>query len=385
MLSKSEFHNHLTNDLLPFWSNLYDNEYGGFYGSVDNDNNINKKAYKSAVLQTRILWFYSSCYKSLKDEKLLKLADLQFDFINKYMLDPADGGICWSVEYDGKIKDGGKHTYALAFALYAVSAYYSAGKNENALAAADRLFNLIENDYKDKYGYKECEDSAEPHTARSHDGKRLRSMNTLLHIIEAYTEYYQAVRSEQARNALKYSLNLVINNAYNDDLCRIDCYFDEFMNPVGDMLSYGHDIEASWLIYRACEILADDEITKKLAPKLEKAAQNVISKGFVDEGRNGLYYDCADGVDNKHRSWWVMSEAIVALVHQYNLYKNDKSMVIAENLWDYTKANFISPYGEWYAIINDSGELRKGSDGLCGAWKCPYHNGRMCLEMIAML
>ena len=379
MLNKSEFQNHLTNDLLPFWNNLYDREYGGFYGSVDSDNIINRKAPKAAVLQTRLLWYYSSCYKILRDEKLFEFAKLQFEFIKNYMIDPIDGGIYWSVEYDGKIKDDKKHTYALAFALYSVSAYYSASKDESALIAANRIFDLIENKFKDEYGYIEL------YVLDKRDFKFTRTMNTLLHIIEAYTEYYQITKSKEARNALEYSIDLVINKTYNDKLCRIDCYFDEFMNPVGDMLSYGHDIESSWLIYRACEVLGNKDITDNLSPKLEKVAQNVISKGFVDDGRNGVYYDCKDGIDNKSRSWWVMSEAIVALVHKYNLYGDNKSMILAENLWNYVKNYFISPYGEWYVYVGENGEAAKNSSGLCGAWKCPYHNGRMCLEMMNLL
>jgi mannobiose 2-epimerase len=391
MLNKLEFKNHLVNDLLPFWNNLYDSEHGGFYGRVDSKNQIDKKSPKAGLLQPRILAFYSSCYTSRKDERaetaseqLLKFADLQFEFINQYMLDPDDGGIYWSVGHDGKIKDSSKHTYVLAFALYAISAYYSVSKSEPALKAADKLFDLLESKYKckDDYGY------IEPHIIDRHAHKHTRAMNTLLHVIEAYTEYYQAVKSEKARNALEYSINLVINKAYNDDLCRIECYFDDFMNPVGDMLSYGHDIEASWLVYRACEILGDDNITNNLAPKLEKVAQNVISKGFVNEGKSGIYYDCTDGFENRLRSWWVMSEAIVALVHRHNLYKNlykdDKSIILAENIWNYVKTYFISPYGEWHQHLDDNNELIKPSD-LCGAWKCPYHNGRMCLEMLNLL
>ena len=385
MLNKSEFQNHLTNDLIPFWDNLYDYEYGGYYGKVGSENKIDKKAVKSAVVQTRILWFYSSCYKLLKDEKLLKSAGLQFDFLRKNMTDFANGdnnGVYWSVGYDGKINDAQKHTYVQAFALYAISAYYSISNDENALISANRLFDLLENNFKDENGYLEPYDMDYPELEKT------RTMNTLLHVIEAYTEYYQIVKTEEVKNALESALNLVINKAYNDNLSRIDCYFDKFMNPIKDMLSYGHDIEASWLIYRACEVLGNDDITNSLAPKLEKVARNVISKGFVDEGKNGVYYDCTNGVENKVRSWWVMSEAIVALAHRYNLYGDNKSMELAENLWDYVKKYFISPYGEWYGHIDDNRELNqnvKNSADLVGPWKCPYHNGRMCLELIKML
>lgn len=379
MLNKQEFHDHLKNDLIPFWNRLYDDKYGGFYGSVDSDNNINELSPKSAVLQTRLLWFYSSCYKELKDEKLLRYAELQFEFITKHMIDPTDGGIFWDVEHDGKVRSNSKHTYALAFALYAFSAYYSASQNKSALDAADRLFNLIEMNFKDSYGYIELFSIDKPIDGSS------RTMNTLLHIIEAYAEYYGAVKTKEAYHGLEYAINLVRTKAYNDKLHRIECNFDEFMNPVGDILSYGHDIESSWLIYRACEILGDSEILKELAPSLEKVALNVISKGFVDDGRNGIYYDCKDGVDNKYRSWWVMSEAVVALVHRYVLYGDTQSIALAENVWNYIKKYFITQYGEWHTQVSETGEAVKSRSGLCGAWKCPYHNGRMCLELIKML
>lgn len=381
MLNKSEFRGHLENDLIPFWNNLYDDEHGGFYGGVSSDNIVNKTAPKSAVLQTRILWFYSSCYKALKDPELLELASRQFDFLINRMIDPSDGGIYWMVSNDGKVSNNQKHPYALAFALYGISAYYSASKNESAIAAADRLFNLIECGFKDEYGY------TEPFSI----GGTLRTMNTLLHITEAYAEYYSASNKINAREGLEYTLGLIRDKAYNDGLCRLECNFDKFMKPVGDMLSYGHDIEASWLIYRACEILGDSGMISDLTPKLEKVARNVIEKGFVNEGKDGLYYDCTDGADNKNRSWWVMAEAVVALVHRWKLYNDPQAMTFTENIWNYTKEKFISPYGEWYAVRNDGGEnprggeLIKDSNGLCGAWKCPYHNGRMCLELMEML
>jgi mannobiose 2-epimerase len=378
MLNKSEFKDHLLNGLLPFWNNLYDGECGGFYNYVDGNNKINKNAPKTAVVQPRILWFYSSCYKLLKEEYMLNYAKRQFDFIRKYMLDPADGAICWEVGRDGRVKDGRKHAYAQAFALYAFSAYYTASKDEEALGCAGRLFDLIENKFKNEYGYPES------FIIDVHEFKYNYTMNTLLHIIEAYTEYYLAVKSEKARKALEYSLNLVINKAYSEKLRRIECYFDEFMDPVGNMHSYGHDIESSWLIHRACEALGNDAITNDLAPKLEKVARHVISKGFINEGRNGIYYDNKNGADNKLFEWWVSAEAIVALVHQYNLYRSDKSAALAENLWEYVKAYFISPHGEWYWRITEEKQPVENVI-LCGPWKCPYHNGRMCLEMIKIL
>jgi mannobiose 2-epimerase len=279
----------------------------------------------------------------LRDENLLKLARMQFEFMQKHMLDPKDGGIYWETERSGKIRDARKHAYAQAFALYSLSAYYTAGKDEAALIAADRLFNLIENKFKDGYGY------PEPFIIDIHEFEYKYTTNTLLHIIEAYTEYYQASGSEKARNALAFSLNLVINKAYNESLGRIECYFDEFMNPAGNMHSYG-----------------------------------VISKGFVDEGRGGIYYDNKNGVDNKLFEWWVPSEAIVALVHRYNLYGDEKSMILAENVWEYVKKYFISQYGEWHWRINESDKQPVKNSILCGPWKCPYHNGRLCLEMMSM-
>ena len=174
----------------------------------------------------------------------------------------------------------------------------------------------------------------------------------------------------------------MINKTYNEKLDRIECFFGDSMIPVGNMHSYGHDIESSWLIYRACEALGNDDILNNLSPKLEKIARHVILKGFVDEGRNGIYYDNKNGVDNKLFEWWVPAEAIVALVHRYNLYGDEKSMVLACNLWEYVKKYFISEYGEWHWRINGESKQPVENSILCGPWKCPYHNGRLCLEIL---
>lgn len=379
MLNKKEFYNHLQEDLIPFWNNLYDAEHGGFYGSVDSDNIADKTSPKSGVLQTRLLWFYSSCYRTLKDEKLLQFADRQFEFIAKYMTDSNDGGVYWSVEYNGKVKDSRKHPYVLAFALYANSAYYTASGNQAAHMAADKLFDLIEREYKDECGY------VEPFSLDNFSRDSVRSMNTLLHIIEAYAEYHRSVNTDKSRAGLEYAVNLARNKAYNGEQSRFECYFDKRMNSVGNVLSYGHDIEASWLIYRACAILGNESISADFAPKLDKVAQNIIKKGLTDNGKNGIYYCRVDDTDNVSRSWWVMAEAVVALVHRYVLYGDAQSMTIAEHIWEYIKKYFISQYGEWHSGVDGNGSFIKSKGDLCGAWKCPYHNGRMCLELMEML
>ena len=379
MLNKSVFEKHLVNDLIPFWNALCDRENGGFYGSVSSANIVDKSAPKSAVLQTRILWFYSACYKKLGNAELLEYADHQFKFLTEHMIDSADGGVRWMVNADGSINRSEKHTYAQAFTLYALSCYYSASGNKSALECANRLFNLIETEYKDAYGYVE-----QFNLDRLSDTKT-RTMNTLLHVIEAYTEYYAAAKTPQAKSALRYSIELAGDKAYNPQLHRIECNFGDVMQPVGDMLSYGHDIEASWLIDRGCEVLGCDELTASMAPKLRDVALNVIQKGFIDEGRGGIYYDCKDGIDNKLREWWVMAEAIVALSHQYQLYGEPEMLVLAENIWAFTEDRLISPYGEWYWGTDESGDSVRSKSGLVGPWKCPYHNGRMCLEMMERL
>ena len=141
--------NHLVEDIIPFWKNLRDDKYGGYYGYLSFDHELDKKAVKGCILNSRILWFFSSAYTLLREESLLDEARHAYDFLRGKCIDKINGGIYWSMTYDAKVADGTKHTYNQAFAIYALSAYYEASGNEEALELAMELFNIVENICKD--------------------------------------------------------------------------------------------------------------------------------------------------------------------------------------------------------------------------------------------
>ena len=139
-----EVKSHLLNNIIPFWKGLRDDEYGGYYGWLGYDLVLDKKAVKGCILNSRITWFFSNAYTLLKDESLLEEAKHGFAFMKEHCMDKENGGIFWSIEYNGVPSDTTKHTYNQAFAIYALSSYYEASGDEQALDMAKELFHIIE-------------------------------------------------------------------------------------------------------------------------------------------------------------------------------------------------------------------------------------------------
>ncbi|MCR5742645.1 MAG: AGE family epimerase/isomerase, partial [Lachnospiraceae bacterium] len=246
-----EVREHLTKKIIPFWNNLRDDVNGGFYGYVDSDLNVDKQAVKGCILNSRILWFYSNAYMVLKDKALLDNAKHAYEFMTKYCIDRVNGGVYWAMNYDGTVFDSIKHTYNQAFAIYALSSYYDASGDKKALDQAFELFNLIENICTDDIGYLEAftvDFKPESNEKISENGVMAeKSMNTLLHVLEAYTELYRVSGDDKVAARLRWIFNEVAEKLYNPKLHRLEVFFDREMNSIIDLHSYGHDIETSWL------------------------------------------------------------------------------------------------------------------------------------------
>ena len=148
----------LTDCIIPFWKALRDEEYGGYYGWMDYDLKVDKKAVKGCILNSRITWFFANAYLLLKEESLLDEARHGYEFMQQYCVDSEKGGVYWSVQYDGTPEDTTKHTYNQAFSIYALSSYYDASGDKSALDTAMELFHIIESRCMDEIGYKEAFD-----------------------------------------------------------------------------------------------------------------------------------------------------------------------------------------------------------------------------------
>lgn len=380
-----EIKENLVNSIIPFWKNLKDDEFGGFYGMMDFDLYLDRKAEKGCILNSRILWFFSNVYKTLGDESLLSYATHAYDFLMKHCMDNENGGIYWSLNYDGTILDCTKHTYNQAFAIYALSSYYHVSGNSEALAKAVDIFNLIENRCRDDVGYLEAFDAKfQPidNDKLSENGVIAhKTMNTLLHVFEAYTELYRVTKEKQVAQRMKWIMDTIAEKVFNLEKRRQEVFFDTQMNSILDLHSYGHDIETAWLVDRGCEVLGDATYTSKMRIITDILEEEIFSVAF--DGHS-VANECEEGIVNSARVWWVQAEAIVGFL---NGYEKDKSKLhyfeAVMKIWEFVKEHIIDTRegSEWFWEVDMNGNPFSKKP-IVEPWKCPYHNGRMCLEMI---
>lgn len=379
-----EIRSHLTDCIIPFWKKLRDDENGGYYGYMDHDLKVDEKAVKGCILNSRITWFFANAYLMLKDESLLREAEHGYEFMQKYCVDQEKGGVYWSVQYDGMPEDTTKHTYNQAFSIYALSSYYDASKDKRALETAMELFHIIEERCMDEIGYKEAFDR-EFHEIEndklSENGVIAdKTMNTLLHVFEAYTELYRVSGKEEVKKRLEWILDTIADKIYNPKLHRQEVFFDREMNSILDLHSYGHDIETAWLIRRGTDVLGDKKYEDKMLPIILDLTGQVYRTAF--DGHS-LANECEKGVVDENRIWWVQAEALVGFLNGYQLApKHTEYLDAAKEEWEFIKAHLIDrrPGSEWFWDVNKEGEAVSGKP-IVEPWKCPYHNGRMCLEV----
>ena len=381
----SEVKKHLTDDIIPFWKNLRDDEFGGYYGYMGYDLVLDKKAVKGCILNSRILWFFSNAYTLLKDETLLDEARHAYEFMTKYCVDKVNGGVFWSMKYDGQVEEDIKHTYNQAFAIYALSSYYEASGDKEALELAKKLYEIIETKCTDDGGYLEAL-SAEfvliDNDKLSENGVMAdRTMNTLLHVLEAYTELYRVSKDEKVKAKLCEIMDTFESKVYNPVLHRQEVFFDNEYNSILDLHSYGHDIETAWLMDRTVEIVGEKEYEDRITPITKDLTAQIYKVAF--DGHS-LANECEKGVVNDHRVWWVQAETLLGFLNGYQK-DNTKTEYLeaAKSVWEFIKDKVIDkrPGSEWLSEITPDGEPYKEKP-ILEPWKCPYHNGRMCFEVI---
>lgn len=380
-----EIKSHLTDCIIPFWKGLRDDANGGYVGYMDYDLKRDEKAVKGCILNSRITWFFANAYMTLKDESLLEEARHGYEFMQRYCVDQEKGGVYWSVRYDGTPEDTTKHTYNQAFSIYALASYYDASGDERALKTAMELFHIIEERCMDEIGYKEAFDRE----FREIENDKLsengviahKTMNTLLHVFEAYTELYRVSGDEAVKKRLKWILDTIAEKIYNPELHRQEVFFDREMHTILDLHSYGHDIETAWLIRRGTDVLGDDTYTEKMLPIILDLTGQVYRTAF--DGKS-LANECEKGVVDENRIWWVQAEALVGFLNGYQMApEHTEYLEAARAGWAFIKAHVIDkrPGSEWLWDVNKDGEAVSGKP-IVEPWKCPYHNGRMCLEVI---
>ena len=388
---KREAGNHLKNKLIPFWQGLRDDIHGGYLGYMGYDLKADKSAPKGGILSSRILWFFSSAYRVTGDPSLLAHARHAYAFLDRFF-DKEYGGVYWSATYDGKPLDTAKHTYAQSFAIYGLCAYALAAGEQEPLKQALELYSLIETRMADGISYLEAFDRAfRPlENAKLSDNPKLlhkgmiaeKTMNTMLHILEAYTLLLEASGDARVLSSLRALLLLIEQRVYNHIQNRLEVFFDRQLNTVFDMQSYGHDIEASWLIDLAARQVLSGADLDRVEAWTTKLAKGVIERAF---SKGSLLNECAEGEDDPARIWWVQAEAMVGLCSLYQKTGDARYRGAMDELWAFITGRMVDPRGgsEWFWSLNEQG--RPDTKPIVEPWKCPYHNGRMCMELMARL
>lgn len=381
---RNQMENMLSSRILPFWLNQIDNEHGGFYGYVGNNGIVDPLGPKGVILHSRILWTFSEAYRRMKNPEYLAAADHVYSFLVNQAMDKEYGGLYWMLDGEGKPLELFKHSYNQAFGVYAFSNYFLATGNKESLDLAMGLFTLIEEKWRDNIGYREqLTRSFGPMSNEELSENGIiaeRTMNTLLHIMEAYTVLYEASRDTNVRTALIFAVRQLAGAMYNASKERLEVFFDINLKSLLDLHSYGHDIEASWLIDRALDVIDDESLTAFVSPVSKSLYDHVINRAYT---ARGVYYECHDGHDNTQRDWWVQAEAIIGIANDYQKSGGEEEhLPKLYQLLDYLNTEVIGPSGEWNWTTYEDGSHDTARE-LAGPWKCPYHNGRMCMEIMA--
>ena len=389
VLFKKEMQDVLTGNILPFWiDKMVDHENGGFYGRIDGHGNLHADAEKGGILNARILWTFSAAYRVLGKSEYLEMATRAKDYIIANFIDREYGGTYWSLDYKGNPKDTKKQFYAIGFMIYGLSEYVRATGDKEALDYAIQLFECIEEHSLDVIynGYieactREWGEIADMRLSVL-DANYPKSQNTHLHIIEPYANLYRVWKDERLEKALRNMINIFTDKILNPETNHLDLFFEkDWTRGAGHLESYGHDIECSWLMHEAALVLGDAEVLKKveeIVPLVAKASE----KGLNPDGSmiHEANLDTGHVDDDLH--WWVQAEAVVGFYNIYQHFGDESALDKSLQCWQYIKDNLIDyEGGEWYWSRRPDGTLNLDDDK-AGFWKCPYHNGRMCLEII---
>jgi mannobiose 2-epimerase len=378
--------NDLLRNVLPYWIKYVpDDQNGGFYGRITSDQVIDPTADKGSILNSRILYTFSAAYR-IYGKKLYKaMADRAFDYIIRNFIDHEYGGVYWSLDYKGHPADTKKQFYALAFAVYALAEYFKIRSDKKVLQVALDLYRVIEEKAFDaEYnGYIEAlSRDWKPMSDMRLSAKDMnvaKSMNTHLHIIEAYTNLYRVHTQKDLRDKLINLYDLFRHRIVNPETSHMILFFDQQWKQMSDTVSFGHDIEASWLLHEAAEVSGDHKRIKD-AERLAVRMAESVCEGLDDEG--GLRYEYEPGHGFiTDREWWPQAEAVVGFLNAFQLSGNEKFLANAMKCCAIIK-NYLIDYnnGEWFYRVDEKGKPIWKEDKV-GFWKCPYHNSRMAFEV----
>lgn len=381
----------LLTDILPFWLKYtIDEEYGGFRGQISNALAIDPRAAKGLILNSRILWTFSKAYNLYRDPVYLQTARRAYEYLIRFFWDHEFGGFYWMVDYEGHPLDTKKRIYGQAFTVYGLSEYYHATGDAGILAHASRLIEKIEAAGHDAQhgGYFETYERdwtpAADQRLSDADLDEKKSMNTHLHMLEAYAGFLPYHEDATVRLRLRELIEAFLDHIINSATNHLLLFFDEAWHPHSEIISFGHDIEASWLLVEAAEVLGDASLLTRVREVAVKMAQAVFAQGLDTDG--GLLYEAdPEGIINSDKHWWPQAEAVVGFLNAYQISGQQHFLDAAQRSWNFIEKCIIDhKHGEWFWRVSKAC-VPSAEEHKVDPWKCPYHNTRTCIEVMQRL
>ena len=379
----------LRENILPFWmEHTVDRHLGGFYGALTNDLQIHNEVERSLVLCARVLWTFSAAFRKYGDPAYLEMAQHAYRYLTENFLDPQYGGMYWWLDCNGKPVNDRKQTYGQAFAIYGLSEYFLATNEIEAIDLARELFDLIEeHDYEKVYGgYIEgCARNwgalADLRLSPKEPYNCPKSMNTLLHVLEGYTNLLRAWPNPRLIQAQTKLLKIFLDHVVDPQTHLTRLFFENDWTSLSDHMSFGHDIETSWLLVEAAEVLGNVTLIDRTREVAVQMAEAVFSRGRDADG-SVLHEGSPGGILHPEKHWWCEAEGVVGFANAYEISGDEKFAQAALQIWDFIAAKMIDrQYGEWFKVLDRKGNPIPGQVKT-GPWEDPYHHARACLEMI---
>jgi mannobiose 2-epimerase len=385
---KTEVEQELIRNILPFHiEKVTDLDNGGFYGYVSNDLQVKKDAPKGLIQNARLLWTYSQAYRVLKNPVYLNTADRAYHYLLNYFWDKDFGGLFWLLDYQGHPLDTIKMTYGQAFGIYSLSEYYLAAGQAQSLDKAIEIYRLLEKYIYDSQDRGYFEGGRRDWSAVGAiqlspvDLNAPKSMNAHLHVLEAYTNLLRAWDDAGLRTKLKELIQVTLDHIIDPHTGHFRLFFDKKWQSRSTQISYGHDIEGSWLLVEAAEVLGDDDLLTQAKVVALKMAQATYNEGLDAEG--GVYNEAdPSGITHPDKDWWPQAEAVVGFLNAYHLSGQPHFLEASFKSWEFIKKYIIDhQHGEWFWGVNPAG-LPLAHREKVGPWKSSYHNSRACIEVM---
>lgn len=383
----AEAEHELRGDILPFWlRHAPDRRHGGFVGRIGQDMTVDPDAPRGVLLTSRILWTFSAAYRRFHDPAYLAMAERAYAELTAHGFDPKEGGLYWTVGPDGRPVDAGKLLYGQAFGIYGLAEYYRATGDPRALHRAIELYRLVEAKAHDRVhgGYFEAFDRdwrRDPVRQRRIMGAPApKSQNAHIHLLEAYTNLLRVWPDAGLRANQRALFELMVTRILNPQTHHLTLFFRDDWTPVSDVVSYGHDIELSWLLVEAADVLGDPALERQARTEAVAIARGTAAQGVDRDG--GVFNEAGPhGLIDPNKDWWPQAEATVGFLNAYQISGDPAFFAASRHTWHFIETTLIDRrYGDWFESVTRAGAPRRRSK--LSVWKCPYHNSRACLQII---